>query len=129
MDANVEMTGMARSAPYSDNGDEDLDMTLPMDFPSTPKRSPRRGRYAVAFILTVAVISLGILYARRDGVEYSSSTGGPAETGDSIREWLDAKVTLSDGIKYEVVDQLVHDPTAFTYVARKFGAVNAVFAS
>jgi hypothetical protein len=33
-----------------------------------------------------------------------------------IAAWNNKTVTLADGIVFEVVDQLVHDPTAFTYV-------------
>lgn len=30
------------------------------------------------------------------------------------KEWLDARVTLADGIRYEIVGQIEHDKTAFT---------------
>lgn len=48
----------------------------------------------------------------------SAPTGSPAgETiSADIHAWLDAEVSLSDGVKYEIVDQLTHDNKAFTYV-------------
>lgn len=33
---------------------------------------------------------------------------------DKVQEWLDATVTLRDGVKYEVVQQLRHDKSSFT---------------
>lgn len=36
------------------------------------------------------------------------------DADEKIKKWLDAKVTLNDGIKYEVVRQLEHDKGSFT---------------
>ena len=35
------------------------------------------------------------------------------EQAMKVKKWKDANVTLHDGKKYEVVEQLVHDPSAF----------------
>lgn len=47
-----------------------------------------------------------------DGHDHSHMT--PEE--QAIKEWQDATITLEDGIKYEIVEQLDHDKDAFTYV-------------
>lgn len=49
----------------------------------------------------------------------SNNTGPPgpqmAPSDDSkVQEWLDAKVTLEDGVKFEVAGQLHHDKKSFT---------------
>lgn len=46
----------------------------------------------------------------------TTSTDGEENTAssDDLHEWIASKVTLNDGKKYEVVDQLVHDKTSFT---------------
>ena len=45
--------------------------------------------------------------------EGTTSLLAPNNPG-SIQEWLDAEVTLRDGIKYEVVQQMSHAPSSFT---------------
>lgn len=44
----------------------------------------------------------------------SSPPVPPTATDTRVQEWLDAKVTLDDGVKFEVVRQLKHDPHSFT---------------
>ena len=49
-----------------------------------------------------------------DGDLSDSSTIHAVDGDAKTKKWLDSKVTLSDGIKYEVVRQLEHDKGSFT---------------
>jgi len=44
----------------------------------------------------------------------SSSDGHSSSTPISYQNWLDTTITLQDGIQYEIVNQISHDPNAFT---------------
>jgi hypothetical protein len=144
MDANVEMVPTNRRGSHVVSA-VDLDMTLPSDFVSSPRGGGRVVLLVTTLILALAVSVLGVFYLRNDVVEVSLSDpnsqtdeslpDGHTEDGtdtsshdstDSskpggmtekdISEWLDATVTVKDGIKYEIVGEIEHDPTAFTYV-------------
>jgi hypothetical protein len=63
--------------------------------------------------------------AQNSGTESSGGDNAPpSASGDNappgispeVAAWLATPVTLGDGVMYEIVDQLVHDNTAFTYV-------------
>jgi hypothetical protein len=52
-----------------------------------------------------------------DTTKISDSTGETAKTTpQDVTAWLNAPVTLGDGIMYEIVEQIHHDNKAFTYV-------------
>jgi hypothetical protein len=139
MDANVEMVPTARRGREFVSA-EDLDMRLPSDFVSSPRRSGRVVFIVTTLILALVISVLGVFYLRNDvveaslsdpntqseedsltdGTDTSHSTDGSKSGGmteEDISEWLKVTVTLNDGIKYEVVGEIEHDPDAFTYVS------------
>lgn len=114
MDGDVEMT--------SSNGRQNLEISLPKDtIVKKGSRNVTAGLVVISLILSGAMASLAIFY-RRDNVVKSNvliDEEGPSPDktiSDEDANWDTATVTLGDGIKYEIVKQLEHDPSSFLYV-------------
>lgn len=124
MDADVEMIPFGREGSGIVAA-EDLNMSLPMDF---PEAKPRQGGRCVVvsfslFIFAAIVLSGGVLFIRKSQIASNVRDQGRSRAHskhdadkleEEVRQWLAASVTLKDGIKYEVVRRLEHDPSAFT---------------
>ncbi|KAL7578223.1 hypothetical protein ACA910_012646 [Epithemia clementina (nom. ined.)] len=52
--------------------------------------------------------------SNNDTPDANNSNSEPSADYLKVQQWLDAKVTLADGIMYEIIDQLHHDKNAFT---------------
>ena len=109
----------------------ELDMTLPSDHPPFRKTQCRAcSRKSLCsclslIVVVVAVFVVALVHNRHDAstMQQSESTMNHHHHDDqdkytyddkTIAEWLQANVTLKDGIKYQVLGQIEHDPTAFT---------------
>jgi len=54
------------------------------------------------------------------GKRHKDNNNDGHEEALEIRKWKEAKVTITDGKKYEVEEKLEHDPLAFLYVKHHF---------